>query len=135
MATRMGQELDIDRVDRANELRRVIASARELDRVAKHLLIAIPASCDVLIAFSNEGHAVASAASVRALDQGRVLDCQRASMHRPLAEGAYQDGWRWTSVEETLGFGPIRAWVVEWALARGGVQARGQDAATLRKVA
>ena len=56
-------------------------------------------------------------------------------MHHPLAPRLSVSGWRWISVEEALGFGPVRTWVAEWADSRGGLLIATRHNAGLLKVA
>lgn len=116
-------KMDIrDRIQRAAHVRAALADPRALTELARDLLAATPAACTHLVAFSDEGQAVASAASVLALGDGRDLAVQRASHLAPLHPGPEQAGWRWMSVEQALGFGPVRPWVARWAQQRGGEQ-------------
>jgi hypothetical protein len=116
----MSEEIDIQqRFDRAHELRVAVHEPAALVEWAQHLLVATPPGCDVLVAFSPEGHAIGAAASALAHEQGRVLALDRASHIAPLAPGTRPSGWRWINVEEALGLGRVRPWVGKWARERG----------------
>lgn len=114
-------KMDINaRIERVAQIRVAMADPRALVGIARELLAATPLTCSHLVAFCDEGQAVASVASVLALDAGRVLAVQRASHVTPLNPGPQQAGWQWMSVEQALGFGPVRPWVARWAEQRGG---------------
>lgn len=116
----MHKEFDIrQRFDRVHELRVAVHEPDALVEWAQRLLVATPAGCRVLVAFSPEGHAIGAAASALAHQQGRVLALERASHIAPLAPGARPIGWRWMNVEEALGLGRVRPWVAKWARERG----------------
>lgn len=112
--------LNLDRVRRVSELRQALQTAEGLVAEANRLLAEVPSECDAVVAFSEEGYAVAAAASVAAKGKGRNLAAHRASTLRPLAPAPHSHGWKWSSAEEALGIGPARQWVLEWAEGRGG---------------
>lgn len=119
----MYQQIDknLDRtLAHATELRQAISEPHLLAAEVDRVLEAVPLGCSALISYSEEGHAVAAACSAIAKLRGRHLRAEQASMLRPLSPNRKPAGWAWVSVEEALGFGPPRNWVVEWADARGG---------------
>jgi hypothetical protein len=110
------------RIERAQRIRAAVANPVSLVDAARHVLAQTPLRCTHLVAFCSEGHAVAAAASALALAGGRELAVARASHLEPLHRGPGKRAWRWISVEEALGAGPVRPWVVQWAEDRGGGQ-------------
>ena len=124
MRQQMGQKLDIDgRVARAQRLRATVTDPEALATCARELVDAAPKDCRHLVAFCAEGHAVAAAASALALGAGRSLSVHLASHVAPLDSGpAAPAAWQWMSVEEALGLGPVRQWVMRWAEQRGGAR-------------
>jgi hypothetical protein len=100
-------------------LRRELSNPEELHRRAGGVLDRTPLSCQVLVAFSNEGYAIGVAAACLAFRRGRRLEIHRASLLRPLAPACEVPGWSWMNVEEALGLGPVRSWVRGWADERG----------------
>jgi hypothetical protein len=118
----MEQEMDAaGRIRRAQQLRATVTDPTALVACARRLLDATPRQCRHLVAFCPEGQAVAAAASALAMTDGWALSARRASHVAPLAPGPEDaGGWLWMSVEEALGLGPVRAWVMRWAQERGG---------------
>ena len=113
--------MDINaRIERAAHLRVAVSGPQSLENIARDLLAVTPMSCTHLVAFSPEGHAIAAAAAVLALGDGRELGVERASHLAPLHSGPAHRAWRWMSVEEGLEIGPVRPWVAQWAALRGG---------------
>jgi hypothetical protein len=55
---------------------------------------------------------------------GREVIVHRASHLTPPTAPLRAGRWTWVSAEELLGLGAPRAWVREWASARGGVPYR-----------
>jgi hypothetical protein len=108
------------RIIRAQELRRALSEPTGLVETARELLAVTPGACTHLVAFSPEGHAVAAAAAALASVDGRELGVERASHVAPLHPGPASKRWRWMSVEEGLDLGPVRPWVAQWAVERGG---------------
>jgi hypothetical protein len=109
------------RIAQADALRAMVRDPDELARAASALAGDTP-DRTILLAWSNEGFAVAAACSVVALRLGKQLTAERASHVAPLAPSPSATGWRWRGVEEALGFGPTRQWALEWATVRGGQQ-------------
>lgn len=116
------QEIDT-RLARVQQLRAAVVDPVALVAEANQLLMLTPRQCTHLIAFCPEGHAVASAAATLALADGRELGVHLASHLAPLAPAPAREGWRWMSVEQALGLGPVRPWVARWARQRGGEEA------------
>jgi hypothetical protein len=108
------------RARRIAELRAALNRPRELRLEAEALLARVPESCDAVLAWSNEGHAVALVASVLADDVGRDLVAHRASTLAPLAERTSERPWTWACAEELLGVAETRDWAAQWAAERGG---------------
>lgn len=109
----------IERVARASELRAAIREPALLLAEAERVLRLVPDECDTLLAWSDEGYAVAAAASVLAAGRGTDLALERASHLAPLAP-APALAWSWASVEQLLGLGEVRPWARQWADDRGG---------------
>src|SRR5689334_7772169 len=91
-------------IQRVGELRSRIAEPALLVHEAQEVLGATPSSCEVLVAFSDEGHAVATACCALGFPK-RQLRVERASLLKPLEEGRGAVGWTWLGVEEALGLG------------------------------
>src|SRR5687767_13795687 len=106
-------------VARAEQLRASTRDGSLLLAEAERVLSAMPDGCDVLLAWSNEGHAVAAAAAAFAAGRGKLLRPERASHLAPLAP-APVSAWSFVSVEQLLGLGDIRPWARRWAEDRGG---------------
>jgi hypothetical protein len=107
------------RVVRAAQLRAAIRDCSQLLAEAERILEAVPDGCDILLAWSDEGCAVAAAASALAADRGRRLNFERASHLVPLSP-APAETWSFVSVEQLLGLGDVRPWARRWAHDRGG---------------
>jgi hypothetical protein len=107
-----------DPVTRAQSLREDLRDPVRLEQITRQALSRLPETCEVVVAFSVEGYAVAAACSALAMEEGRPIRIERATLLAPLASGDF-DGSSWASIEEALGFGPPRSWVVEWAESRG----------------
>jgi hypothetical protein len=107
------------RVLRAAELRAAIRNPASLAAEAERLLRLAPFDCEVLLTWSDEGLAVAAAASALGTMQGRRLQLERASHLVPMTP-APAARWTWISVEAVLGLGAVRPWAREWATVNGG---------------
>jgi hypothetical protein len=118
---RSDSEIDIARrCDRAQELRAIVVQPLALAACARQLLAEIPPSCEYLVAFSVEGYAVGAATSALSAADGRLVHLLRASHIAPLSPHPESRSWSWMNVEEALGLGPPRSWVVAWSRERGG---------------
>lgn len=122
MYPEMDQKIDIDvRLARVQRLRAAVTEPGALEACAQSLIDAAPPGCTHVVAFSPEAHAVAAAASVLAVAQGRPLSVHLASHVAPLNRGPdWPPSWEWMNAEEALGLGRVREWVVRWAEERGG---------------
>lgn len=107
------------RVVRTEQLRAAIRDGGLLLDEAERVLDAVPVGCDILLAWSDEGHAVAAAAAAVAASRGRRLSLERAAHLAPLVPARVR-GWSFVSVEQLLGLGDVRPWARRWATDRGG---------------
>lgn len=114
--------MDAKRLNRIQQVRQAMHDPASLSEWAESVLAMTPDECKVLVAFSPEGAAIGATASVLALQHGRYLPVYRASHVAPLAPGPDERPWHWMNVEEALGLGPVRPWVVVWARERGAME-------------
>lgn len=126
----------VTRIEAVQWLRTAIEDPPLLAAVATRLLSATPPHCGRFVAFSPEGHAIAVAASTVAFTQRRTIPVARATHLSPLRRVAPAEPWTWLGVEEALGLGATRGWVVRWARANGaGQQLAPLDQAELAEIA
>src|SRR5437660_770495 len=109
----------LTRLDRAAQLRAAVCNPVALVAAAQKVVAATSRACDALVAFSPEGHAIGAVASALAHGEGRFLPLHRASHLTPLAEAPGDPFRQWMNVEEALGLGRVRPWVVTWPRERG----------------
>lgn len=105
---------------RADELRQALRDPSALHALATRIADGASDGC-VLIAWSEEGFALATAASVVGKEHGKRLVAERASHHQPATPPPVKSQWHWLSVEVSVGLGPLRPWVTRWAENRGGL--------------
>jgi hypothetical protein len=102
-------------------LRRTLRDPDELAQLSDELAAEVPADC-VLLAWSEEGFALATACAVAAYSQEKELKPERISHSASYDPTPMSTPWRWVSIEAMVGLGPTRPWAVAWAKARGGQQ-------------
>jgi hypothetical protein len=113
--------LGASRLDRIDEVRHALGEPSLLRHEAERLLGAIPAECEDLLTWSDEGYGSGLVASVLSDELGRELRVHRASLVGPLAPRLRETSWSWVCAEELLGVSEVRGWASDWAAARGGV--------------
>jgi hypothetical protein len=107
----------------AADRRDALSSGDELRTEALRLLGRIPQDVDVVLAFSTEGYGVGAVAVALSAERGSALRVARAAHDRPYDKAPSSSGqWSWVSVEEALGWAPMRHWVLEWARSHGGTR-------------